>query len=126
MVQEKLEAYIEDNVEDSDIEYSMGVLTVKLGPQLGTYVINKQTPNRQIWMSSPVSGPVRCVAPGPGRPSGGGTARLITFVSFYPLCCCPARYDLQGGRWVYYRDGHELQERVKEELERLVGKPIDL
>ena len=30
-----------------------GVLTVKLG-QKGTYVINKQTPNRQIWMSSPV------------------------------------------------------------------------
>lgn len=29
------------------------VLTLKLG-SLGTYVINKQTPNRQIWMSSPV------------------------------------------------------------------------
>jgi hypothetical protein len=33
-----------------------GVLTVKLG-QKGTFVINKQTPNRQIWLSSPV----RCV-----------------------------------------------------------------
>lgn len=30
-----------------------GVLTVKLG-QKGTFVINKQTPNRQIWLSSPV------------------------------------------------------------------------
>lgn len=30
-----------------------GVLTVKLGRH-GTYVINKQTPNRQIWLSSPV------------------------------------------------------------------------
>lgn len=30
-----------------------GVLTVKLGKH-GTYVINKQTPNRQMWMSSPV------------------------------------------------------------------------
>ncbi len=30
-----------------------GVLTVKLG-KLGTYVINKQTPNRQIWWSSPI------------------------------------------------------------------------
>lgn len=29
------------------------VLTLKLGT-LGTYVVNKQTPNRQIWMSSPV------------------------------------------------------------------------
>ena len=30
-----------------------GVLTVKLGAH-GTYVYNKQTPNRQIWMSSPI------------------------------------------------------------------------
>lgn len=35
-----------------------GVLTVKLGRH-GTYVINKQAPNRQIWLSSPVSGPFR-------------------------------------------------------------------
>ncbi|XP_031090711.1 frataxin, mitochondrial-like isoform X3 [Ipomoea triloba] len=34
------------------------VLTLKLG-SFGTYVINKQTPNRQIWMSSPISGPSR-------------------------------------------------------------------
>ena len=25
----------------------------------GTYVLNKQGPNRQIWVSSPVSGPLR-------------------------------------------------------------------
>jgi frataxin-like iron-binding protein CyaY len=30
-----------------------GVLTVRLGRH-GTFVINKQTPNRQIWLSSPV------------------------------------------------------------------------
>ncbi len=30
-----------------------GVLTVKVGGDHGTYVINKQTPNRQIWLSSP-------------------------------------------------------------------------
>ncbi|MED6118950.1 hypothetical protein PIB30_007454 [Stylosanthes scabra] len=29
------------------------VLTVKLG-NLGTYVLNKQTPNRQLWLSSPI------------------------------------------------------------------------
>jgi frataxin len=46
------------DLEESDIELSQGVLTLKLG-DLGTYVINKQTPNRQIWMSSPLSGPVR-------------------------------------------------------------------
>ena len=76
--------YVEDaDIEDGDVQYSVrfvqemracchpeqcillhginpnalsdqqGVLTVKLG-QRGTYVINKQVPNRQIWMSSPV------------------------------------------------------------------------
>ena len=28
-------------------------------PPHGTYVINKQPPNQQIWMSSPISGPAR-------------------------------------------------------------------
>ncbi|KXZ42691.1 hypothetical protein GPECTOR_124g491 [Gonium pectorale] len=56
---EKLEAYVEENdVDGGDVEYSQGVLTVKLGKQ-GTFVVNKQTPNRQIWLSSPVSGPFR-------------------------------------------------------------------
>jgi frataxin len=35
-----------------------GVLTLSLGSR-GTYVLNKQGPNKQIWSSSPVSGPVR-------------------------------------------------------------------
>uniref|UniRef100_A0A914RUA2 Frataxin n=1 Tax=Parascaris equorum TaxID=6256 RepID=A0A914RUA2_PAREQ len=39
----------------------MGVITAKVGRDKGTYVINKQTPNRQIWLSSPISGPKRQV-----------------------------------------------------------------
>lgn len=31
-----------------------GVLTLKLGDK-GTYVLNKQPPNKQIWLSSPVT-----------------------------------------------------------------------
>jgi len=30
-----------------------GVVTVKLGSDRGTYVVNKQSPNKQIWFSSP-------------------------------------------------------------------------
>lgn len=37
---------------DWEIEYSQGVLTLKV-PPTGTYVINKQPPNKQIWLSSP-------------------------------------------------------------------------
>ncbi|XP_072114193.1 frataxin, mitochondrial isoform X1 [Mobula birostris] len=44
---------------DYDVTFATGVLTIKLGEPLGTYVINKQTPNRQIWLSSPISGPKR-------------------------------------------------------------------
>jgi frataxin len=34
-----------------------GVLTAKM--KSGTYVLNKQPPNQQIWLSSPISGPKR-------------------------------------------------------------------
>ena len=41
-----------------DSDYAMGVLTVRL-PGHATIVLNKQPPIRQIWSSSPVSGPRR-------------------------------------------------------------------
>ncbi|KAL7416960.1 Frataxin-like domain-containing protein [Mrakia frigida] len=41
-----------------EVEYSSGVLTLSMGSH-GTYVINKQPPNKQIWLSSPLSGPKR-------------------------------------------------------------------
>lgn len=44
---------------DYDVQLSDGVLTVNLGAGRGTYVINKQSPNKQIWLSSPTSGPKR-------------------------------------------------------------------
>ncbi|KAB5567247.1 hypothetical protein PHYPO_G00230610 [Pangasianodon hypophthalmus] len=60
-----LAEYFEDLTDESftapdyDVVFSSGVLTVKVGADHGTYVINKQTPNRQIWLSSPISGPKR-------------------------------------------------------------------
>ncbi|XP_061672958.1 frataxin, mitochondrial isoform X4 [Syngnathoides biaculeatus] len=44
---------------DYDVVFSSGVLTIKVGGDHGTYVINKQTPNKQIWLASPTSGPKR-------------------------------------------------------------------
>lgn len=41
-----------------DAEYSQGVLTLKFDPKT-VYVLNKQPPNEQIWLSSPFSGPKR-------------------------------------------------------------------
>ncbi|KAK3098420.1 hypothetical protein FSP39_019278 [Pinctada imbricata] len=45
--------------EEYDTSYGSGVLTVKISNKWGTYVINKQTPNKQVWLSSPKSGPKR-------------------------------------------------------------------
>ncbi|CAD6195291.1 unnamed protein product [Caenorhabditis auriculariae] len=42
-----------------DVSHAMGVLTVTVSKDVGTYVINKQSPNKQIWLSSPASGPKR-------------------------------------------------------------------
>eukprot|EP00529_Nitzschia_sp_RCC80_P032988 CAMPEP_0113470368 /NCGR_PEP_ID=MMETSP0014_2-20120614/16405_1 /TAXON_ID=2857 /ORGANISM="Nitzschia sp." /LENGTH=130 /DNA_ID=CAMNT_0000362927 /DNA_START=548 /DNA_END=936 /DNA_ORIENTATION=- /assembly_acc=CAM_ASM_000159 len=44
--------------DEFEVVYSNGVLTMVFPPH-GTWVLNKQTPNRQIWWSSPISGPRR-------------------------------------------------------------------
>ena len=46
------------NMTRPDACFQSGVMTVHIPPH-GTYVINKQPPNQQIWMSSPFSGPAR-------------------------------------------------------------------
>ncbi|XP_014219079.1 frataxin homolog, mitochondrial [Copidosoma floridanum] len=48
-----------DHLQDADVSYGDGVLTIKFGKEYGTYVLNRQVPNQQIWLSSPKSGPKR-------------------------------------------------------------------
>jgi frataxin len=45
--------------DEFDVTYSNNVLTIKLDSKRGTFVLNTQTPNSQIWLSSPKSGPYR-------------------------------------------------------------------
>ena len=78
-----------------DTSLSMGVLTVKLA-SFGTFVVNKQPPNLQIWLSSPISGPSRF--------DFGG----------------------QRGEWVYRREGKELVSLLSQELSVLLKQPITL
>lgn len=49
---------ISEDYPQIDVELSQGVMTLSVAPEK-TYVINKQPPNKQIWLSSPVSGPKR-------------------------------------------------------------------
>jgi len=96
-LQDHVEAWGEDasDLTDFDFSHESGVVTISLGDK-GTYVINKQGPNRQIWMSSPVSGPLRY------------------------------DYDGARKVWIYRRDGHALHERLRDELVSLGGGELNL
>jgi frataxin len=73
-----------------------GVLTLSFPPN-GTYVINKQPPNKQIWLSSPKTGPKRFdyVMLSEGQDAKEGTGRAD---------------------WVYLRDGSTLTELLQAEI----------
>lgn len=64
-----------------------------MGPH-GTWVLNKQTPNRQIWWSSPLSGPLRF------------------------------EYDVATKMWVTTRGRRELFALLREEVKRVAGTDI--
>lgn len=56
---DRFDTILEDRYDrGADVSLNNGVLTVVFDSRI-TYVINKQTPNRQIWLSSPMSGPKR-------------------------------------------------------------------
>ncbi|EAU93309.1 hypothetical protein CC1G_08622 [Coprinopsis cinerea okayama7 len=80
---------------DLEVEYHSGVLTLNLGEH-GTYVINKQPPNKQIWLSSPVSGPKRY------------------------------DYDEELDDWIYLRDGQPMGDLLNTELSQALGMPVNL
>ena len=42
---------------DADVDSDSGVMEFNVSE--GTYIINKQPPTKQIWVSSPISGPRR-------------------------------------------------------------------
>ena len=77
---------LDEQFDSLDVDYSQGVLTVQLGDVHGTYVLNKQRPNQQIWFSSPTSGPKRF------------------------------EYNFEKCRWVSTRDGEDLVELLMHEL----------
>lgn len=88
---------LQDQRPEVDVEFSAGVLTLTFPPN-GTYVINKQPPNKQIWLSSPITGPKRYdwVVIGDGQSEKEGTA---------------------SGDWIYLRDGSSLSQLILEELD---------
>ncbi|KAF8641074.1 hypothetical protein AX17_000718 [Amanita inopinata Kibby_2008] len=80
---------------DYEVEYHSGVLTLSLGEK-GTYVINKQPPNKQIWLSSPFSGPKR-----------------YDYVE-----------DIDD--WLYSRDSRPMGRLLNDELSKAFGRDVNL
>lgn len=69
-------------------------------------MINKQPPNRQIWLSSPVSGPKRY-----------DWVLLAASQSHKEDSTIDSGDDgSTGGKWIYLRDGTSLSELLKKEL----------
>ncbi|WVR07959.1 iron donor protein CyaY [Kwoniella sp. DSM 27419] len=112
---EDLEVLCEEYGPDSwEVEYSSGVMTLSVPPH-GTYVINKQPPNLQIWISSPLSGPSRFDwSPRSDTASAAGAEE---------------HQGHQGG-WVHHRDGsvklgrlleHELKGLLEQETGDAAG-----
>ncbi len=78
-----------------DVDMDGGILTIELESG-GQYVINKQSPNREIWMSSPLSGAKH----------------------FY--------FDDEKKSWVDTRNGDDFLEILSAELANAAGKPFSL
>jgi len=57
IVTEKCDEFFDLTSDEFDFKTASGVLTIDFGINIGTFVINKQAPNQQIWLSSPLSGP---------------------------------------------------------------------
>ncbi len=78
-----------------EVDLEGGILTIRLDDG-GQYVINKHAPNRQIWLSSPVSG-----------------AHHFD-------------YDAGTGRWLSTRGGGALADLLAAELTAATGSGVDL
>ncbi|XP_056635557.1 frataxin homolog, mitochondrial [Diorhabda sublineata] len=91
------EELVESNekFQSADVSFSSGILTINLG-QYGTYVINRQSPNKQIWLSSPKSGPKR--------------------YDFVP----------EGKYWLYKHDMKTLHELLQNEFSTILGEKVDM
>lgn len=77
-----------------DVEYAAGVL--ELGVHDGThrFVLNKQAPNRQLWLSSPLRGPLRY------------------------------DFDGASAAWLNNRDSHSLLASLAADIEQVAGQPV--
>ncbi|GAQ38080.1 mitochondrial chaperone Frataxin [Aspergillus tubingensis] len=98
---------VQEEGSDIEAEYSAGVMNISV-PGVGTYVLNKQPPNKQIWLSSPISGPKRYdwVVEGDQMHEKQESRPFI------------------NGQWIYLRDGSNLTDLLNHELTLNLPKDV--
>lgn len=113
-----------DNKRVEDVMCSGGVLSMEIAG-VGTFLLNKQAPNMQIWLSSPLSGPHHY--------------NMVTDESV-TAHDCTSQYkenesesngvvdcaESNAVRWCSDHDGHDLRQRLRDELSQALQMEIRL
>eukprot|EP00483_Globobulimina_turgida_P003702 UN03708 len=94
IVTEQCDALIQVANDEFDYQTASGVLNINFGANIGVWVLNKQAPNQQLWLSSPVSGPNRY------------------------------DWNLDLQKWIASRDGHSLSCLLQREFSQTVGSDV--
>ena len=97
--------------DDTEVECSQGILKLNMAGDGGTWIINKQTPNRQIWWSSPISGPRRYEL----------DMQKLDAVTFD---ADNNTTDDLTSIWRFTRDGSALGDTMAEEMLQITGMDI--
>lgn len=105
---ENLETAIDalDSAAVEDVACSGGVLTLETTSR-GTFILNKQAPNVQMWLSSPISGPhhydmMTVKTPAAAEEAGEVAAEHV--------------------KWESDHDGHDLKALLEKELSDVFGR----
>ncbi|KAH9599484.1 Frataxin/CyaY [Trypanosoma melophagium] len=104
---EHVDNTLEDIAADAidDVNLSGGVLAIETNTR-GTFVLNKQAPNVQLWLSSPISGP-----------------------HHYDMIIAETSNgdnDTENVQWLADSDGHSLKGRLEKELTEVLGVEVKL
>merc|ERR1719446_382497 len=93
-INETLEDFADEHGEggEVDVECAADVLSLALGD--AKFVLNKQAPNKQLWLSSPFRGPLRY------------------------------DYDQRAAAWLNNRDAHHLLPALAQDIHQASGHPI--
>ena len=105
-----------------EVGVASGVLTLSMPPH-GTWVINKQTPNRQLWWSSPLSGPRRYEFSEGGK-DGEGAEGAWTYTRY--VDAKDARGGMDAGRDEEFANSKTLGRALCFEIKEVYGLELEL